>query len=114
LGKAILSFLPENERQQILNEYVFRPLTPFTITDKDQFLHELSVICQRGYAIDEQENELGGRCVGAPILDRYGYPIAAISISVPIPRFPEEDIVKYGKKLVSTAEIISQKMGHAK
>jgi IclR family KDG regulon transcriptional repressor len=114
LGKAILSFLPESERQQILKEYIFRSLTPFTITDKEQFLRDLGVTNQRGYAIDEQENELGGRCVGAPILDRYGYPIAAISISVPIQRFPEEDIVKYGTKLVSTAEIISQRMGHAK
>ena len=114
LGKAILSFLPESERQQILKEYIFRSLTPFTITDKEQFLRDLGVTNQRGYAIDEQENELGGRCVGAPILDRYGYPIAAISISVPIQRFPEEDIEKYGTKLVSTAEIISQRMGHCK
>jgi IclR family KDG regulon transcriptional repressor len=114
LGKAILSFMPEAERQTILKDYFYKSVTRFTITDPKKFLTELADIHQRGFSIDEQENELGGRCVGAPILDRYGYPIAAISISVPIQRFPEEDVIKYGKKLVATAEIIAQKMGHAK
>ncbi len=113
LGKAILSSLPETEIKTILKEYIFVPVTRFTIVDPEKFSNELINVQKRGYAIDEQENELGGRCVGAPILDRYGYPIAAISISVPIQRFPEEDVIKYGKKLVATASIISQKMGHA-
>jgi len=112
LGKALLSFLPETERQTVLEDYVLKPLTPFTITDKERFTVELATIKNRGYAIDEQENELGGRCVGSPILDRHGYPIAAISISVPIQRFPEEEIEKFGKKLIGIASIISQKMGH--
>ncbi len=112
LGKAIISFLPETERQALLNRFVFYPVTPFTITDLNEFLNEIALVYQRGYAIDEQENELGGRCVGAPILDRFNYPIAAISISVPIQRFPQEDIEKYSKKLISTSQIISQKMGN--
>lgn len=112
LGKAIFSFLPESEKQKILSEYIFYPVTPFSITDRDHFIKELEKIKLRGFAVDEQENELGGRCVGAPILDRYSYPIAAISISVPLQRFPEKDIEKYGKKLIDIADIISQKMGH--
>jgi len=114
LGKAILSFLPENEKQQTLREYVYYPVTLHTITDKNEFLIELNTIYQRGYAVDEQENEIGGRCVGAPILDRFGYPIAAISISVPIQRFPENDVARFGNKLISIAKVISQKMGYAK
>jgi IclR family KDG regulon transcriptional repressor len=112
LGKAIVSFLPEIDRQTILDRYTFYPVTPFTIIDREAFIKELNIIRQRGYAIDEQENELGGRCVGAPILDRFDYPIAAISISVPIQRFPEEDVEKYGKKLIATSRTISQRMGH--
>jgi DNA-binding IclR family transcriptional regulator len=113
LGKAILSSLPETERTNLLKSYNFNSVTKFTIIDPELFVVELERVQKRGYAVDEQENELGGRCVGAPILDRYGYPIAAISISVPIQRFPEEDVIKYGKKLVATASIISQRMGHA-
>ena len=112
LGKTIIAFLPETERQGLLSHYVYYPVTPFTITDPNEFLKEIALVNQRGYAIDEQENELGGRCVGAPIFDRFNYPIAAISISVPIQRFPIEDIEEYSKKLISTSQTISQKMGN--
>jgi len=111
LGKAILSFLPESEIKNILNRYVYVSVTPFSIKSETELVKDLSEIKQRGFSIDEQENEMGGRCVGAPIFDRNGYPIAAISISVPIQRFPIEDIEKYGNKLIVIAEMISKKMG---
>ncbi len=111
LGKAILSFLPANELKQVLNGYEYIPVTPYSILSESDLINELSRIKQCGYSIDEQENELGGRCVGAPIFDRTGYPIAAISISVPIQRFPTEDIEKYGSKLIQISQLISKKMG---
>lgn len=114
LGKAIFSFLPSTEQKSLLANYKLVPVTPFTITDRQAFINELSLINKRGYALDEQENELGGRCVGSPIFDRTGYPIAAVSVSVPIQRFPEKDIERFGKKLINTAEIISKQMGHIK
>jgi IclR family KDG regulon transcriptional repressor len=112
LGKAIFSFLPTTEQEILLSTYKFYSVTKLTITDRATFINELSIIKQRGYALDEQENELGGRCIGAPLFDRFGYPIAAISISVPIQRFPDADIDKYGKKLIEVSEAISRKMGH--
>jgi IclR family KDG regulon transcriptional repressor len=114
LGKAILSFLPETEKKTILSNYRFTPVTPYTILDRENFDLALVKTKQLGYAEDEQENEVGGRCVGAPIFDRSSYPIAAVSISVPIQRFPQEDVDKYGKKLLETAENISRKMGYFK
>ncbi len=111
LGKAIISYLPDAELKTLLKDYDLSVVTPYTITDSEKLLREVAVIKQRGFAIDEQENELGGRCVGAPVLDRHNYPIAAISISVPIQRFPKEDIEKFGKKLMATSTTISQKMG---
>jgi IclR family KDG regulon transcriptional repressor len=112
LGKAIFSYLPESEKQKLIISYDFSPVTPHSITNRDAFSKELRDIYQRGFAVDEQENELWGRCVGAPILNTYGYPIAAISISAPIQRFPEEDIEKYGRKVIEVAGSISQRMGH--
>ncbi len=112
LGKAICSYLPESEQQKLILSYDFFSVTPHTITDRDAFSKELRDIYQRGYAVDEQENELWGRCVGAPIINTFGYPIAAISISVPIQRFPEEHIEKYGRKLIDIANTISHQMGH--
>ena len=94
-----------------MNGYVYVSVTPFSITNETELIADLSKIKKRGFSIDEQENEMGGRCVGAPIFDRNGYPIAAISISVPIQRFPIEDVEKYGNKLIAIADMISKKMG---
>lgn len=112
LGKAILSFMPAAEQLGLLEQYQFTRVTPLTITDPQKFMQELALTRQRGYAIDEQENEMGGRCVGAPVFDRFGYPIASISISVPVQRFPVEEVNKFGQKLIETAGKISRQMGH--
>jgi IclR family KDG regulon transcriptional repressor len=111
LGKAILSRLPDQELDILLNEYPFFPLTPYTITDKEKFLVELESTRNRGYSLDNQENELGGRCIGVAILNFQKYPVAAISISIPIQRFSMDQVPEYGQKLCLTAESISRNMG---
>jgi DNA-binding IclR family transcriptional regulator len=114
LGKAILTFLPETERSTLLENYEFRKVTPSTIDNMNDFLKELERVRHLGYAVDEQENEVGGRCVGAPIFDFNGYPIGAVSISIPIIRFPNNQIGTYGERLKSTANAISNQMGYGK
>jgi DNA-binding IclR family transcriptional regulator len=74
-------------------------------------MKELGKVRSHGYAVDEQENEVGGRCVGAPIFDYNGYPIGAASISIPIIRFPENQIETYGLHLKASADAISKGMG---
>ncbi len=114
LGKAILSTLPEAELQEFIARLKFVPVTPRTITSPTTFLVELQKTCQRGFAIDDEENELGGRCVAAPIIDYRGNSIAAVSISVPVQRFPKEMIEKYGSWVKETAGEISRKLGAAR
>ena len=110
----MFAFLPEEEREELISQYVFRPITPFAITSKNQFSYELDQIRKKGFALDEQENEIGGRCIGAPIFDYQSYPIAAISISIPLQRFPQEQTEKYAEKIKNVAEEISKKMGYFK
>jgi IclR family KDG regulon transcriptional repressor len=111
LGKAILAFLPIEEVHHFVLEYKFEPVTPHTITDPAAFLVELQKTRQRGFALDNEENELGGRCVAAPIIDYLRKPIAALSISVPLQRLPEERIDALGARVLQAARQISQKMG---
>jgi DNA-binding IclR family transcriptional regulator len=111
LGKAMLAQLPSAELNKFVSEYQFTPVTPHTITDPDAFALELQETLVRGFAMDNQENELGGRCVAAPIFDYHDKPVAAISISVPIQRFPDERIDEFGGMVRQAARKISLQLG---
>lgn len=111
LGKAILAYLPVEDVSEFLARHTFVKRTPHTITSASVFMNELQKTRQRGYAIDNEENELGGRCVAAPIIDYQGKAVAAISISVPIQRMPSEKVEDFGNLVRQTAREISFKLG---
>jgi IclR family transcriptional regulator, KDG regulon repressor len=111
LGKAMLAHLSSTELKQFIDDYEFIPVTPQTITDAGTFIAELEQTLLRGFAVDNQENELGGRCVAAAIYDYHGEPLAAISMSVPIQRFPENKIPEYGSRIKQAARQISLQLG---
>jgi IclR family acetate operon transcriptional repressor len=111
LGKALLASLSTDELQDLMRGYDFTPVTAYTITRPKAFFAELDAIRRRGYAIDDQENEIGGRCVAAVIHDFRGEAAAAISISVPLQRLPDSKIELYGQIISQAAREISQKMG---
>jgi IclR family transcriptional regulator, KDG regulon repressor len=67
MGKAILSTFPEYEVRDIWNNSTIIKHTPKTNTDLDILLHQLSEIRTRGYAVDDEENEVGVRCIGFPL-----------------------------------------------
>lgn len=111
LGKSILAILPVKEISNFIMGYEFTKLTPNTIVQPSEFLMDIERTRLRGYAIDDEENEIGGRCVAAPIIDFQGKPIAAISISVPVQRMPDEKVLEYGKLISNTARKISRRFG---
>jgi DNA-binding IclR family transcriptional regulator len=67
LGKALLAFQSEETIQGILSNYIFDRFTKRTISSQQAFLNELARVRQQGYSIDDEEEELGIRCVAAPI-----------------------------------------------
>lgn len=112
LGKAVMAFSSPLEIQDFIKQCLFEQVTRRTISEPEQFLQELERIKKMGYAIDEEENEIGGRCVAAPIFNRDGNPIAAVSISVPIQRLPREQIPAFGAKIKEAGMAISCRMGY--
>lgn len=112
LGKAILSVTPETVRRQIIDTLTLEPMTPHTITTVAGLMDDLNRGAARGYSIDNEENELGGRCVAAPIFDWTGRVIGAISLSAPITRFPVERVQEFGNDIIETANAISAEMGY--
>jgi DNA-binding IclR family transcriptional regulator len=80
LGKTLLAGLPDQAKERYLNQ-PRRAMTPNTIVDAPAFRSELERTSARGFAIDDEESNLGVVCVAAPIHDDTGAMIAAVSIS---------------------------------
>lgn len=111
LGKAMLAFLPEEEAERIAQDSGLPKRTDSTIDSLPQLKKELAIIRQRGYALEEGENEEGARCVGAPILDRRGNVVAALSIAGPAFRSTAADVEQMGAALVAATRQISRVLG---
>lgn len=111
LGKAILSVLPSSEARELLTSYRRSAATPKTITGLEALMDDLAVAAERGYAVDDEENEVGARCVAVPIRDLAGLPVGAISISGPVARIPYELVATIGARLQEAAAGVEERMG---
>jgi IclR family KDG regulon transcriptional repressor len=112
MGKAILSCLPVADVQAMIEKHGLCALTPRTITDPGQFLLELDRVREQGFGLDDEEGELGGRCVAAPIFDHTGQPVAGVSVSVPTPRLPLDRVPSLGVLVREMAKSISRHLGY--
>ncbi len=92
LGKAILAFSGPDLIELVLSEDLVAR-TAHTKTSSSALRAELVNIRLQGFAIDDEENEPGIRCVGAPVLDYSGKAIGAISISGPCERITLEQAI---------------------
>ena len=108
LGKAILAYSPEDVVQQVIDGGLL-PNTEFTVTDPEKLRAELREIATMGYALDNQENVLGIRCVSAPVFNHKGEVIAAISVSSLAVRIPDERIPEIAEQVMRTAAAISSR-----
>jgi IclR family acetate operon transcriptional repressor len=111
LGKAILSALPASEARELLTAYRRVAATPKTIVGLEALMDDLAVCATRGYSVDDEENEVGARCVGVPIRDFSGRAVGAVSISGPVARIPLELIATIGSRLEEVAAGIEARMG---
>jgi IclR family KDG regulon transcriptional repressor len=115
LGRVMAAFRPEDEICEWIQMNGLKAYTDATITDKAVFLRELREIRSRGYAVDKGEYEASVRCLAAPIRDRTGKVIAAISISGPDTRMPLHLLdSSMATQLVEAASWISQALGYSK
>jgi IclR family acetate operon transcriptional repressor len=111
IGKSILASLPEGDLNQILPCIDFRPITPNTITNRTRFLEHLDHIRNQGYAIDDEENEVGIRCIGAPIFDHACRVAGAVSISGWTITVTRERVPLLAAQVLNASQKISQDYG---
>lgn len=113
-GKVILAFLPKEERNEVIKKIVLKRLTKNTIVSMKAFREELKKVNKKGYAIDNGEDIQGIHCIGAPVFNEYGYPVAALWITAPHGRLPHDEFDKKGKIVAQYALEISSKLGYLK
>jgi DNA-binding IclR family transcriptional regulator len=82
LGRSIVAHLAAEEADALTARVAYKKRTPNTISSAKELQRELLLTRKRGWALDDEENDLGVVCIGAPIL-RDGLPIAGISVSIP-------------------------------
>jgi len=112
VGKVLLSCFSEEALEDFLQKKGLPRRTANTITDPDCFRDHLKIVRNQGYAMDDEENEQGIRCVGAPIFDGKGRPVAAISVSGSVFQMSKKvinDVMK-GEVMAAAAEI-SRRLG---
>ncbi|WP_135552510.1 IclR family transcriptional regulator [Paenibacillus cymbidii] len=112
VGKALVAFRSPEETERLLEGYDFFRQTAHTITDKERFLEEIERIRRQGYAIDNQENEPGVRCVAMPVRNHKGAVVAAVSISTLVSSVGDAELEDLIVQLRQTTDELSAKMGY--
>lgn len=114
-GKIQIAYMSDEELENFLPSKELKRYTTNTITDRDALKNQLKTIAEQGYAVDNEELDVGVKCVSAPIRDYTRRIIGAVSISGPSMRFPDDRINNELIPLVLKAgEEISSKLGFQK
>jgi len=112
VGKAMLSFLPEERAADVLRRIRFERFTPHTIATVEALRAEMEKTRRRGYAVDDEELEEGLRCIAVPLLDAQRLPVAAVSISGPSFRVTAQKLPLIANQLLQCVRGISTDMGY--
>ena len=109
-GKALIAFQPAAAIERIIGAKVERR-TPRTMTDLGVLKKELAGIRARGYAIDDEEYELGVRAVAASISDDSGNSVAAVGVTGPTQRLTKNRLPGIARHVTEAAKAISLRLG---
>lgn len=111
VGKALLTNYSREQLEKLVAEKGLVPLTAHTITDPESLRKELETLRKNRYCLDDEECELGARCIAAPLRDYSGKVIAALSISGPIVRMSPQKIETLSGTLLGVVDRIEKHLG---
>lgn len=110
LGKALVAFMPNEEREELLRPLPVTAYTAQTITNLVSLRKELDVVRRRRYAVDQQESVQGARCVAAPVLNAEDLAVAAVSIAGPVTRIGPDKVKLFAAAAREAAQGISERI----
>ncbi len=112
VGKAIFAFLEDHVIDEILETTELVSFTPFTNTQPEEIKKNLQFIREHGYALDDEEIEVGLLCVAAPIFNHLGKAVASISCAGPKNRISNDRLDEIIEKVKAAGREISGKLGY--
>lgn len=113
IGKVLVSYLPDDEILKILEIRGMERKTKRSITTPQRFLREAERVRQYGFAVDDEENSEGVRCVAAPVFDSRGKVLAALGTSSVVLHIDEENLPRIIKLVKLCADRVSRELGFA-
>ena len=113
MGKALLAYLPEAEREVILARLAYPRFTPFTAGSAEELRPMVALVHERGYATEREELAFGRACVAAVIRDASGTVVAATSISGPLRALDlDQREAQLGARVIEMADHIAHRLGY--
>ncbi|MEW6665374.1 MAG: IclR family transcriptional regulator [Thermodesulfobacteriota bacterium] len=113
-GKVFLAHLSEQDLKRFFRAVKLKPFTPRTLTSREALRRELARIRMQGYAVDRAENEVEVVSVAAPVRDRSGEVVAAVSAAGPVYRITEEAIrQRIAPAVMHAGAMISTRLGYS-
>jgi DNA-binding IclR family transcriptional regulator len=112
VGKVMLAFTPQEEREKVLRQLELKRLTPNTVGNLQELRTELYRVEKNGYACDLEEHELHIRCIAAPIWDHTGGIHASLSITAPMVRMPVSRLRQLAPLIQQAGLRISRELGY--
>ena len=110
-GKVMLANMDTTRRDTLMRQFKLARITDKTIVDERILMAALDKIRSQGYAIDDEEHALGLRCVSAPVFNEFGDAVAAMSVSGPSARIPDERLKSLGETVAKAAREATRDFG---
>ena len=112
IGKVLLAWLSEEECAAVLEGYVYQGFTSSTLTSRASLLAALQETRSNGYAMDNEENEPGVRCIAVPVWNHESRVIAALSLSTLTSRVNDDSLETYRQMLIDAGLGLSKTLGY--
>ncbi|MBI2822797.1 MAG: IclR family transcriptional regulator [Acidobacteria bacterium] len=109
VGKALIAYSPEGEVEELIQEQRLKRRTPKTLTVQQRFVQELERVRSHGYAVDDEENSIGVRCVAAPLFDDQGRVLASVGVTGTTSQLHKADLPQVAELVKDAARKISQR-----
>jgi DNA-binding IclR family transcriptional regulator len=111
VGKALICHLEPHDIQEIVANHPVSPASSKSIQSLPRLYEELSLVRQRGYAVDDEESAVGVRCVAAPVFAASGEIVAAVGVSATVSQLNDEYLPAVANIVRSAALKLSAQLG---